>query len=90
MGYHFTAAPAKRSCSSFLTLDKGYLLTAASHDLERKAAPLGPPTPVQPSFLGKTSGLREEMASSGEPAAETGTKSGFVNFFLFNTCKRYM
>ena len=52
MGYHFTAAPAKRSCSSFLTLDKGYLLTAASHELERKAAPLSPPTPVQPSFLG--------------------------------------
>ena len=40
-------------CSSkaqplLLTLDEGYLLTAAPPDLERGIAPLGPPAPVQP------------------------------------------
>ena len=45
------------SCSSkaqplFLTLDEGYLLTAAPPDLERGIAPLGPPVPSQPSLLG--------------------------------------
>ena len=36
----------------FLTLDEGYLLTAAPPDLERGVAPLGPPVPVQPPLLG--------------------------------------
>ena len=45
------------SCSSkaqslLLTLDEGYLLTAAPPDLERGVAPLGPPVPVQPPLLG--------------------------------------
>ena len=31
-----------------LTLDEGYLLTAALPDLERGVAPLGPPAPAQP------------------------------------------
>ena len=40
-------------CSSkvqplLLTLDEGYLLTAAPPDLERGVAPLGPPVPMQP------------------------------------------
>ena len=44
-------------CSSqaqllLLTLDEGYLLTAAPSDLERGIAPLGPPAPVQPPLLG--------------------------------------
>ena len=44
-------------CSSkvqllLLTLDKGYLLTAATPDLERGVAPLGPPVPTQPLLLG--------------------------------------
>ena len=44
-------------CSSkvqplLLTLDKGYLLTAAPPDLERGVAPLGPPAPAQPLLLG--------------------------------------
>ena len=44
-------------CSSkaqllLLTLDKGYLLTAAPPDLERGIAPLGPPEPAQPPLLG--------------------------------------
>ena len=44
-------------CSSkaqplLLTLDEGYLLTAAPPDLERGVAPLGPPAPMQPPLLG--------------------------------------
>ena len=44
-------------CSSkahllLLTLDKGYLLTAAPPDLERGAVPLGPPAPAQPPLHG--------------------------------------
>ena len=31
-----------------LTLDEGYLLTAALPDLQRGRAPLGPPVPAQP------------------------------------------
>ena len=43
-------------CSSkvqplLLTLDEGYLLTAAPPDLERGIVPLGPPVPAQPLFL---------------------------------------
>ena len=34
-----------------LTLDEGYLLTAAPPDLERGVAPLGPPVPAQPLSL---------------------------------------
>ena len=45
------------SCSSkaqplLLTLDKGYLLTAAPPDLELGVAPLGPPAATQPLLLG--------------------------------------
>ena len=45
------------SCSSkaqplLLTLDEGYLLTAAPSDLECGIAPLGPPAPMQPPLLG--------------------------------------
>ena len=44
------------SCSSkaqplLLTLDEGYLLTAALPDLQRGIAPLGPPAPAQPGLL---------------------------------------
>ena len=42
-------------CSSkvqplLLTLDEGYLLTAALPDLQCGIAPLGPPAPMQPQF----------------------------------------
>ena len=45
-------------CSSkaqplFLTLEEGYLLTAAPPDLEHEIAPLGPPVPAQPTLLGR-------------------------------------
>ena len=44
-------------CSSkvqplLLTLDEGYLLTAALPDFQRGIAPLGPPAPMQPLLLG--------------------------------------
>ena len=44
-------------CSSkaqpqLLTLDEGYLLTAAIPDLQRGIAPLGPPVTGQPPLLG--------------------------------------
>ena len=44
-------------CSSkaqplLLTLDEGYLLTAAPSDLECGIVPLGPPAPTQPPLLG--------------------------------------
>ena len=44
-------------CSSkvqplLLTLNDGYLLTAAPPDLERGVAPLGPPAPAKPLLLG--------------------------------------
>ena len=35
-----------------LTLDEGYLLTAAVPDLQLGIAPLGPPAPTQPLLLG--------------------------------------
>ena len=36
-----------------LTLDEGYLLTAALPDLQHGIAPLGPPAPAQPWLLGR-------------------------------------
>ena len=36
-----------------LTLDEGYLLTAAPPDLKRGVAPLGPPATMQPQLLGR-------------------------------------
>ena len=41
-----------------LTLDEGYLLTAALPDLECGVAPLGPPTTAQPPLLGHGISLR--------------------------------
>ena len=46
------------TCSSkaqllLLTLDEGYLLTAALSDLQRGIAPLGPRAPVQPLLVGR-------------------------------------
>ena len=45
-------------CSSkeqplLLTLDEGYLLTAALPELQHGIAPLGPPAPSQPPLLGR-------------------------------------
>ena len=47
------------SCNTYrltwvsLTLDEGYLLTAAPPDLELGVAPLGPPAPAKPGLLGR-------------------------------------
>ena len=63
------------SCSSkaqplLLTLDEGYLLTAALPDLQRGIAPLGPPVPMQPPLLGllllaTAPGLQHGVAPQG-------------------------
>ena len=50
--------PSDAFCNTYrltwvsLTLDEGYLLTAAPPDLKRGVAPLGPPAPVHPPLLG--------------------------------------
>ena len=49
-----------------LTLDEGYLLTAAPSDLEHGVAPLGPPVPMQPPLLG---------CEVGDIVQETGIKT---------------
>ena len=54
-------------CSSkvqplLLTLDEGYLLTAAPPDLECGVAPLGPPAPMQQLLLGQESLRRNGVA----------------------------
>ena len=57
-GFSYPGRGVSLSCSSkvqllLLTLDEGYLLTAAPPDLERRVAPLGPPEPSQPPLLGR-------------------------------------
>ena len=46
-------ACSRKAQPLLLTLDEGYLLTAAPSDLERGIAPLGPPAPAQPPLLGR-------------------------------------
>ena len=58
-------------CSSkaqplLLTLDEGYLLTAALPDLQCGIAPLGPPAPVQPQLLGRGVSL-QSCSSKAQP-----------------------
>ena len=48
----------QQSAVLLLTLDEGYLLTAALPDLQRGIAPLGPPAPSQPRLLGHGAGPR--------------------------------
>ena len=43
---------SSKAQSLLLTLDEGYLLTAAPPDLEHGVAPLGPPALTQPPLLG--------------------------------------
>ena len=55
---YFGRGVSLHDCSSkaqplLLTLDEGYLLTAARPDLKRGLAPLGPPAPGQPLLLGR-------------------------------------
>ena len=57
MGFSYLGSGVSlHGCSSkaqplLLTLDEGYLLTAAAPDLQRGIALLGPPVPAQPSLL---------------------------------------
>ena len=55
---YFGLGVSLHGCSSkvqplLLTLDEGYLLTAALLDLERGVALLGPPAHAQPPLLGR-------------------------------------
>ena len=57
LGFSYLAVGYLHSCSSkaqplLLTLDEGYLLTAALPDLQHGIAPLGPPAVAQPLLLG--------------------------------------
>ena len=73
-------------CSSkaqplLLTLDEGYLLTAALPDLQRGIALLGPPVPEQPPLLGRGVGppgrgpwLRAWGCSSQPPSLASGVR----------------
>ena len=73
------------SCSSkaqplLLTLDEGYLLTAALPDLQCVIAPLGPPAPAQPRLLGHGVGPPGHRPWLGRglllPAAAPGLDAG--------------
>ena len=54
LGFSYLGCGVSLHCCSskaqplLLTLDEGYLLTAALPDLQRGIAPLGPPVPTQP------------------------------------------
>ena len=64
-------------CSSkaqplLLTLDEGYLLTAALPDLQREIALLGPPAPAQPRLLGRGVGPPGHRPGLGPGVAPPG------------------
>ena len=85
-------------CSSkaqplLLTLDEGYLLTAALSDLQRGIAPLGPPAPAHPRLLGRGVGPpghhpwprawgRGVGSSSRPPPLTSGLGSSSLPFLL--------
>ena len=65
-------------CSSkaqplLLTLDEGYLLTAALPGLQCGIAPLGPPTPTQPWLLGR---------GVGPPSRRPWPRAWGIGYFL--------
>ena len=64
VGYLFRAAPAKHSCCSLPWMRGIYLLTIAPPDLERGVAPLGPPAPMQPPFLGREVELMNKLVQT--------------------------
>ena len=71
-----------QGCSSkaqplLLTLDEGYLLTAAPPDLERGKALLGPPAPVQPLLLGHGVALPSHCPDLGRGVAPLGHNSAW-------------
>ena len=55
--FYLVCGVSLHGCSSkvqplLVTLNEGYLLTAAPPDFERGIAPLGPPMPMQPLLVG--------------------------------------
>ena len=70
------------SCNTYhltwvsLTLDDGYLLTAAVPDLPRWIAPLGPPVPLQPYSSGCSSRLLALASGSGWSSGSLPLASG--------------
>ena len=62
---------SSRARPLLLTLDEGYLLTAAPPDLECGVAPLGPPAPMQPLLLG-----RGVVPLGRRPALKPGKRGG--------------
>ena len=52
VGYLSLHSCSSKAQSLLLTLDEGYLLTAALPDLQRGIALLGPPAPAQPPLIG--------------------------------------
>ena len=77
-----------------LTLDEGYLLTAAPPDLEHGVAPLSPPAPAQLPLLGCGVGLKlnvhktKIMASSPITSWQTdGETMKTVKDFIFGGSK---
>ena len=76
-------------CSSkaqplLLTLDEGYLLTAALPDLQCGIAPLGPPVPAKPPLLrlllpATTPGLGPRVAPNSYVTPYTKIKSKWIN-----------
>ena len=82
-GYSSKAQPL------LLTLDEGYLLTAAPPDLERGVAPLSPPVPVQPLLLdlgllvsAATPDLRRGVAPLGHASARSVAAGALLSFIL--------
>ena len=68
---------SRKAQPMLLTLDKGYLLTAALPDLQCGIAPLGPPAPAQPRLgvtpLGAAPGLSVgAWGSSSRPPLTSG------------------
>ena len=71
-----------------LTLDEGYLLTAAPPDLEHGLANLGPPAPAQPPLLGRgfaplgrCADLRHGVAPLGHSCAVAAWRFPLTNHY---------
>ena len=76
-GYSSKAQPL------LLTLNEGYLLTAALPDLQRGIAPLGPPAPVQPRLRAQHSENEDHGIRSHHFMGNRWGNSGNVRDFIF-------
>ena len=78
---YFGRGVSLHGCSSkvqplLLTLDEGYLLTAALPDLQCGIAPLGPPVPAQPRIL--------ECGVGPPGKVEKSSRFGEDDYFIFD------